>query len=599
MNTLLGKPQPNTLMPEFERVYPFSANLIKNQDDSTQKRFICADSNPKPHILTNPHQLSCGHLICQPCADNNIDKNFKEREIIICPLAECKHRTDKQGIFKDLFNSREINSIVVKCLVPKCDWQGAFQHYKEVHVYDCAQSTTYLKEKIAYLNERYEHNTKILHKSDTDSEVIKKKLEYTTQENQQLKEKISSQQQGIKALEDKLKNAQSENSSLSEVISILSEQQPAQASGHTGHTPNTKTKSKALKAPANYASKASPKAVTPPSASASATGGAGQILYSWKFDHTKHLNGADHADVIQKSEPFSINNHTFQLALVYHGEYFGLYIRVINGVNDAKAIWPINESITLVIKDNSKNKTDITKTLHLSTAPDECRRFPGESLLPLVGFKKFCRVSDLKAPSNQYQSCYLDSNSETTIYVVSAAQIKPADINSPYDVLEGSGLVCWPIRKYRERRESLAYKTFEAVSPSFYTSDNGYCFKLFLDTHGHSESNYTRALVYARLMPGKYDNTLPWPVSGQIYVSLRDRRIFENPNDQQDISTVITVNRKNRVVRDDAESRFKAETKYAEFFPFMKLQSDQTDPNKPIYIANDEIEIKAEFIPFE
>ncbi|WP_257295926.1 hypothetical protein [Endozoicomonas sp. YOMI1] len=595
MNTLsgppnLGMPFPEDIpMPEFEYVYPFPIGLIP--DSSTQKKLACIYSDPKRHILSDPYQLSCGHIICKPCRD----KNIKDR-VIICPLAECKSHINIMDIFEDVVHAREVNGVVVNCLEPKCSWKGEFQHYKKVHVYNCSESSQYLKEEIKYLKVRYEHNINIPHKSDTDSQALEKELENKTQENQKLTEKVLSQKHKIELFEGTLKTVQDENASLLAIIdTLVNEQQSARPSGYNSHTHNTETKPGIPKVKVDNTSKV----VHPGTVSQASTSGVvGQTICSWKFDHTENLNKSG---VLQHSEPFHLNNHTFQLTLVQHDhEYLALYVRVINGDNVDKHIWPCSESMTFIMRDHSKHNCDITRTVHLSRAPNECRRFPGKTPLPLVGFKHFCRLSSLQPPRYEYQSCYLDSGSKTTIDVVSADQIKPGVFTSPYDVIGGVGLISWPIRNCTRKLKSHQYNDGVIGSPIFYTSANGYCFKLILNINGTDRSNKTKAGVCAQLIPGKYDEKLTWPVSGEIKVSLLDRRLSIEDHRKEDVSTVISVNSKNRVVKIKSHhDEYQAQTESKDFFPLMSLQSDQQDPCEPIYKFNDEIVIKAEFIPKE
>ncbi|WP_422490428.1 hypothetical protein [Endozoicomonas sp. ALE010] len=591
MNTLSGTLNRDTPMPEFERVYPYPPALIL--DPSKQKKFACLYSEPRPHILSDPYQLPCGHIICKPC----IEKNIKDREIT-CPLAECNSRINIKDIFVDAAYAREINGLIVECLEPQCSWKGEFQNYQKVHVYNCNGPTSkkYLTEEIKYLKERYKHNIKIQPESNTDSDALKEELENTIQENKRLTEQVQSQSQKIKLLDVELETAKSENCSLSTVIStIVNDQQLSVRSGYDSHTSNIETKAGPPKVKMDNVSKVVPPAtVAQPSASA----GVGDVVYSWQFDHAENLNKT--GGVIQKSEPFQINNHTFQLLLVKQShEYLSLYVRVINGGNDGKAEWPCSESMKFIMKDHSKHKKDIIRTIHLSRAPGECRRSPGKTPHPLVGFKEFCSLSSLQPPKWDYQSCYLDSNSETTIDVLSAAQIKPNFLNSPYDVIEGSGLISWPIRNCKQLVNGTRHSDHVLHSPVFYTSDEGYCFKLILDFEGTYQSNHTRATVCAQVMPGKHDEKLTWPVSGGIKVSLLDRRHTIEDHQKKDISTVIPVNSKNRVVQvQSCYDEHQARTVTVDFFTLMMLKSDQKDLGKPIYKFNDEIVIRAEYIPF-
>ncbi len=58
------------------------------------------------------------------------------------------------------------------------------------------------------------------------------------------------------------------------------------------------------------------------------------------------------------------------------------------------------------------------------------------------------------------------------------------------------------------------------LSPSFYTSPNGYNMKIVVFANGHGMGNGSHVSVSAQLIKGQYDDELKWPFVGKVTFKL-------------------------------------------------------------------------------
>ena len=73
--------------------------------------------------------------------------------------------------------------------------------------------------------------------------------------------------------------------------------------------------------------------------------------------------------------------------------------------------------------------------------------------------------------------------------------------------------------KFLEYRQHKSSKQ-EWYSPPFYTHPGGYKMCIRVCANGDGDGANTHVSVFARMLRGKNDDTLPWPFTGKVHVTL-------------------------------------------------------------------------------
>jgi ribosomal protein L37AE/L43A len=90
------------------------------------------------HILKDAVQTSCGHWMCNGCAEDFFKDNYQP----VCPRDDCKEElTDEDGrpFFPDRFVRKEISRFTIKCLNTEfgCKWIGSIGEFTD-HLKICS-----------------------------------------------------------------------------------------------------------------------------------------------------------------------------------------------------------------------------------------------------------------------------------------------------------------------------------------------------------------------------------------------------------------------------------------------------------------------------
>ena len=136
-------------------------------------------------------------------------------------------------------------------------------------------------------------------------------------------------------------------------------------------------------------------------------------------------------------------------------------------------------------------------------------------------------------------------------------------------------LVTFSVSEYRKKRETDA----AFMSPSFYTSPNGYHMAVSVHANGYDCGVGTHLSVYASILKGKHDTALKWPFVGEVKISLLNQLADKNHHDK---SILIT-----------AEDSARAEVAAWGYSKFISLSSLGYDPvKKTQYLKDDALYFK-------
>ena len=103
-----------------------------------------------------------------------------------------------------------------------------------------------------------------------------------------------------------------------------------------------------------------------------------------------------------------------------------------------------------------------------------------------------------------------------------------ADMKSTQDTFQsvtrtGKPLI-FKLTEYQKKR----YNNEMTMSPSFYTSPEGYHMCLQIYANGNGDGKQTHVSAYVPILKGKHDNTLKWPFVGNYFFELLNQ--LENKN---------------------------------------------------------------------
>ena len=564
-----------------------------------------------PHILSIPRQLPCGHRACKACLEEKrllSNNEFSCPNNDVCPDPPCAEKITPEACYNDKVAGREINDITVRCphntgedQPNSCNWIGKLKDFKSVHLSQCPVGRVgYLIEENQYLKKQVEIFKSA--PSDKQADAQNSEIDQLHKTVDEQRTTISLKDREITELQKTVKRLENENDDCQAKISDCQSEIAAyqlhfqDLSGDTGNTETTETKPKKAAAkpePSGVAASQTP--LKKRSVSPTRKG------VDWKFNY---VTADKHSDSIIMSTIFPVGRYDYRLLFKYN-QYSSasLFLQVMGGDEDAE--WPCKESLSLSLKaQNAGPKHDISHTLHLANAPILSRSRPGKSQSTAnaaVGFAEFCSERYLTLPRGRMsppEILYLDEQSRITLSVSPVAHGSSAPISPVYDVIPGSVGLYWPIREYsrKDGRHSLPSDS-DAFSPKFYTSDDGYCFRLKLDTQHSSEAGSSYTGVKAVLLEGKNDKKVKWPMKGSLSITMVDR----NPQSEEirDITVSLPIAFDSPSTNSYHIGPGSKTSNEKRFYPRMSvLNEGGADLTKPVYKYNDTVLVTANFVPW-
>lgn len=134
----------------------------------------------------------------------------------------------------------------------------------------------------------------------------------------------------------------------------------------------------------------------------------------------------------------------------------------------------------------------------------------------LTHFDKRQKEADLKA-----------SEREKEITELQSLRLENSRLKNRLDDMEAkycNGVLLWKIESFWQLVEEAARGGITArYSPPFYTSPQGYKMCLRINPNGVEGYSGKCVSVFVHMMRGDYDDFLPWPFQGHIYITLLDQ----------------------------------------------------------------------------
>ena len=604
----------------------FPAHMIESVEVRAMSTCVFSDQN-HPHILSVPMQLACGHRACRPCLVEKSLSNvpFCCPNNAVNPDSTCAQTILPNTVFLDRFSQNELATTVVRCEHFKisegqegqgsqasCCWVGHLDAYKNFHVRQCSVGRAdYLANENRYLTVQLEH-LKQLSASSSASIGANRADNNQSERIKQLEETIALKDREIDKLKQDKQDLTATNDAL---ITNYSSQLEAyrlqfqELSAESGLPPM-----EGMQSPAAASAR--------PESSGAAAGQAAQVVsqsanpatrrstpargnrVEWTFDYTPALMDANKRVV---SERFTIRNYDYRLFFVFHEwSYTSVYLQVLGG--HTEPAWPCKESIAITLKAQDDDqgdadpRDDIVKTIHLANTPIACRSHPINTHNIAVGFENFCQSRLLAFPngSMRQRPNYLDDQNKITLSISATTEPSPKLVRPLYDCDLPSGSVGlrWPVREYSRIVSASNTTGKEVLSPQFYTSEGGYCLKLKLNTQDAPGCEGTYTGIQAVLQMGRYDDSIRWPLKGELSVTLVDRNLFSREN--QDRTEILPIEFDRPTTTNFHRGPGSNTSGEVPFYPCQTvLNEGNPGTQDPVYKYGDEILITANFVPYE
>lgn len=578
---------------EFIRNLPlkYPLNLIEGQKERREK-FKCVLSGDEPHIVEDPIQIKCGHVVCKHC----LEKKFIKQGAFQCsgtssePCGEMIDST--QSSFVDQCLKREIKDIVVSCKYGGCQWRGTYVNFREKHVASCESGRSYfllaaaesMKGEIDGLTEENKKlkieaagNQQTITQLRSDLELRDRQIDALTEANNQVKTKAAEKDPRVTKLENDLLDSTRQIQSLEQINKmLLCELQTLQTSHTERQVPEASTRRS--KSPQNQ----------PP---AKAVEQVREKAFSGVHTKTviiseEDIFGANAAGTLQEFELGGIKA-LFSISKGIRYDSISLFCRLV----EARS-WPCTKSVIFTFKEiNGSKEDDLRCEIHFPRGPARCKEKPVNEPCLAVGFRKFCAESALAKKIRSREPNYFNFEGncrvEITVRDTSAAElIGPGLELAPCSV----GLLHWPVQRFASLAASYSTSENRFSSPAFVTAKDGCEIGVKLDTDRYGFQSYVTAQVELR---GKNPQFRNWPLEGNVCVTLLDY----NPKTLRHLSCFIPIyfdNPEKGIVC----GRGKGESEIKEFFRKGVLDYPVA-PDQPLYHLgrHDEILVEATFLP--
>ncbi len=575
-----------------------SIDLIRNKDK--QRWALCSLSGDDPHILNKPIQLFCGHRVCKWC----LETAFLKQDQFYCPATtfSAHSQNDRCGQlvttshprFIDIAGETDINGLLVSCAFASegCLWQGKYGHYATVHVVDCEQGKKrFLADTVASLqgllaSKQAEINTLV----KENSQLREKGVE-SQQTIARLKETVTLRDRKIEELNRKLADSECQRLSTEEIIRLLSDEISALklAANHSEPQASAlpvvaaQSAPKLAKNPASVPVEKKANVQNTQASAAGAAGGGSQMFWIrddeifsptfTKVSRTFELGGTKGEFLFGKSYRYSPIGLFFRL----HGD-------------SGSAGWPCAKTMTFTLKELNGNGKDVVRSVHFPRTPAQCKDNPGDKPGAAVGFREFCPEDVLEYNLDRRKPNFFNSDGLCQVEVV-VRDTKLDEVAGPaYELDYRSVGLHWPVRDFRSRINASETWKYRCSSPLFLTAENGYQLSLTMDVNGTYVPGKHSTSIKAVLEENR-PHHLAWPLKGVLFIRLLDR----NAATRQDVELMLPVEFNKPAPRMSYCSS-KAESSEVEFFK-KRLLSQSESPDKPCYLAHNEIVIEASFLP--
>lgn len=566
----------------------YSIGLI--EDEVNRQKFKCTLSGDNPHIVDEPLQLVCGHIVCKHC----LEKTLIKQEQFPCSgtsrqacgvMIKCT-----QLSFADQFLKRELRDTVVSCKHGGCQWRGTYANFREKHIASCELGRGHFllaaaEDMKSVIDGLTEENKKLAIEAAGNQQTISQlrkdlalrdsRIIALTEENNQIKAKAQKDPR-VTELENKLRDSNGQIESLELIINMLSSgAQASQAPHFEGQVPESPNRSKA---PQNQPSAKAVDKVREKASSAV---------------HTKTIT-INEDDIFSTEATGTLKE--FELggikALFYLGKSgygpISLFCQLLESTS-----WPCTKSVIFTIKDiNERTKDNLCGEIHFPRGPARCKEKPGNEDSIAVGFEKFCSLDKLTRSLRSDEPNYFDRRGNCEVEIT-VRDTLPAELMGPgLDLPRFSeGLLHWPVREinFHVRGRDSRKKVFS--SPPFMTAKDGCPLFLELDADKYSFPAYITAQVKLFGKNPKFHN---WPVKGDVHIKLVDY----NADTHKHIKLTIPI-RFDNPAKGIVCGLGNGESEVKQFFNKRYL----TPPDKagePIYHLDgphDEILVEATFVP--
>ena len=574
---------------------PYPLNLIEGTEEK-RKKYMCVLSRDKPHIVHDPVQIRCGHLVCKHC----LEKTFIKQGEFQCsgtsrePCGEMIDST--QPRFVDQFLKREIKDIVVSCKYGGCQWRGRYDNFREQHVASCELGRgQFLLAAVEHMNSVIDgltevnkglktetaENLQTITQLRSDLALRDRQIDDLTEANNQVKTKAAEKDPRVSELEKKLLDSNRQVQSLEQIIRMLnSESQTSHIEHQVPGAPTSRSRSPQSKSepPQNQ-----PSAKAVGKVREKASSGVHTTTITFFEDDIFSENAAG---AVQKFEVGGIKA-TFYLGKFGHYDSISLYCKLLESTS-----WPCTKSVTFTIEDiNGKTINDLCNTIHFPRGPARCREKPGNEDCLAVGFKKFCSEKMLSRTLRSSDPNFFDRHGNCEVKIT-VRDTHDSELIGPGLELPAfsQGLLHWPVQDFSFHASGLDSSKKRFSSPPFKTAQGGCALTLELDA---GKSNFPGSVTaQVKLFPNNKDFR-SWPLRGYVTAMLLDY----NPNTRFPIECVIPVEFANPA-KGIVCGRGKGESEAHEFFKLRNVISHD-NADEPLYRLgrDDEILVQATFLP--
>ncbi|XP_059175337.1 TNF receptor-associated factor 2-like [Physella acuta] len=458
-----------------------------------EEKFLCGHCEL---ILRNPLQSECGHRFCQSCKDELARSNEVNKQRMLCKacvkeqVPEDEALLEPEKMFEDKAAIREMKKIATRCPNPGCQWKGTFAEYishetecdkKMVNCQLCGVAVTQ--------SSLQHHETKKCPKRIVSCPYCK----VETVHDQLEKHQESCPNKPVKC--DKCYKP------------VLKTELQTHKEDECVHrivecpVPDCKA-SLPLDQFLNHFSK-------------STLGTQKHMLFL--FDKMKHLER--HIAQIETSTPGAVAGAVDNSA--HSGAEAGQHGDSSSGAGVAGAEGGAgSSSMTTEERQKLKLHEDLMAVLH------------GEILRCIKQVEALARNLEQETKYNRENKDKIQTIERSIATLENKLQSLPMNPTTLADPQEGGilldakdGLITWRVDNFAKLRQDAVNDSKPCIcSPPFFTGQTGYKMRIRLFPNGDGDAKGKSISAFTQLMKGPFDDLLPWPFVGKVYMMIVDQR---------------------------------------------------------------------------